>query len=421
VNHVQVPDTCGACHEEIAASYRVSVHGQALSHGVREAPVCTDCHGEHRILSPSEAGSPVFVTNVPKMTCGRCHGDIRLAQKFGLPLEKVPAYEASYHGLAIRSGVTTVAHCGSCHGVHDIQPSSDPRSHVHAENLAQTCGKCHPGAGDTFAIGTVHVLATDSRHAAIYYVRAFYLWLIYLAVGAMVLHNLADFYRKLRTPLPRPPQSGLAARERMPLGFRLAHGALAVSFLVLVLTGFALTYPESWWARPLLRWEGSFGLRGWLHRSAAVVMMAAFFFHFVHLVLSRRARRRIAGMRPTWEDWKEFKERLRYFVGSRPDPPRTGPLGYPEKIEYLSLIWGTGIMVVTGLLLWFETAVLRWLPSWVADVATVVHFYEAVLAGLAILVWHLYFVIFDPVVYPMDTAWLTGRSPDARIHERRGE
>ena len=38
---------------------------------------------------------------------------------------------------------------------------------------------------------------------------------------------------------------------------------------------------------------------------------------------------------------------------------------------------------------------------------------------LAILVWHFYFVIFDPAVYPMDLAWLTGDSPPTRVLERR--
>lgn len=59
----------------------------------------------------------------------------------------------------------------------------------------------------------------------------------------------------------------------------------------------------------------------------------------------------------------------------------------------------------------FDTLALRWLPKIVLDVATSIHFYEAVLATLAIVVWHFYFVIFDPDVYPMDSAWLTGRSP----------
>ncbi len=82
-------------------------------------------------------------------------------------------------------------------------------------------------------------------------------------------------------------------------------------------------------------------------------------------------------------------------------------------------MWGTVLMAATGLLLWFENAALRYLPKWATDVATALHFYEAVLATLAIVVWHLYWVIFDPAVYPMDTAWWTGRSPTARAFERR--
>ena len=65
-----------------------------------------------------------------------------------------------------------------------------------------------------------------------------------------------------------------------------------------------------------------------------------------------------------------------------------------------------------------ENIVLHLFPKWVADLATAVHFYEAVLASLAILVWHFYFVIFDPVVYPMDTAWLNGRETPGRAQER---
>ena len=62
----------------------------------------------------------------------------------------------------------------------------------------------------------------------------------------------------------------------MLLGFRIAHVCLMISFFVLVWTGFALKYPESWWAAPLLAFEGTFGFRGWLHRAAAIVMTLPF-------------------------------------------------------------------------------------------------------------------------------------------------
>jgi cytochrome b subunit of formate dehydrogenase len=192
-----------------------------------------------------------------------------------------------------------------------------------------------------------------------------------------------------------------------------------VSFATLVYTGFALKYPDSTWARPLQQWEDGLGLRGWLHRAAAVVMIAALGVHVAHLAMERRARSCIARMRPRMEDLRELRERLAYYVGLRKRSPEVPELGYPEKLEYIALMWGIVIMSVTGFALWLDDIVLKWLPKWVSDVATVVHFYEAVLATLAIVVWHLYFVIFDPVVYPMDTAWITGRAPLARVLERR--
>ena len=51
------------------------------------------------------------------------------------------------------------------------------------------------------------------------------------------------------------------------------------------------------------------------------------------------------------------------------------------------------------------------------DVSRTVHFYEAVLATLAIIVWHFYFVIFNPDVYPMNLAWLTGRMSEREMRE----
>jgi hypothetical protein len=70
-------------------------------------------------------------------------------------------------------------------------------------------------------------------------------------------------------------------------------------------------------------------------------------------------------------------------------------------------------------MLWANNIALRFLPKSWLDVATTVHFYEAVLATLAIVVWHFYSVIFDPEVYPLDTAFLTGTS--VRVHEHAEE
>jgi cytochrome b subunit of formate dehydrogenase len=412
------PDTCGKCHVEIVARYRESVHGEALARGVRGAPVCTDCHGEHRILGPSEPASPVFAANIPGDTCGRCHTDARLNEKYGLPAGRVAAFRDSYHGLALRAGQLRVANCSSCHGVHDIRRSTDPRSHVNQANLPQTCGKCHPGAGTLFALGAVHVMPASPSARAVYWVRGVYLAMIVIVIGLMTVHNLLDLSRKARGPTPLPPGASGRRAERMPRPLRWQHGLVMLSFTVLAYTGFALKYSRSWWAAPVVRWETHLGLRGLIHRGAAVVLLAALAWHVAHLAVSPRMRARLRGLTPSFRDVAAVRAALAYYLRRRVDRPYSGVFGYVEKVEYWAFLWGMVIMSVTGFLLWFDNFSLRYFPKWVTDIATAVHFYEAVLATLAILVWHLYWVIFDPDVYPMDWSWWDGRHAPRREHER---
>jgi cytochrome b subunit of formate dehydrogenase len=413
-----VADTCGTCHAAELAAYRDSVHGEASARGVRDAPVCTDCHGEHAIFARSEPDSPVFAANIPRETCGRCHGSIRLSEKYGLETARVATFRDSYHGLALRAGRRNAASGASCHGAHDIRPSRDPRSRVNAANLPKTCGECHPGAGTRVALGPVHVLADSGPARAVGWIRLAYLWLIAFVVGGMVVHNLLDFVRKARRPAAAPPPVPPGTGQRMSRTLRWQHGLVMVTFPVLVYTGFALTYPESWWAAPLLAWESRFGLRGLVHRSAAVVMTAALLWHLGALVARPRMRACLAGLLWSRRDLTAFREAIAYFLGRRATPPHGAKFGYVEKVEYWAFLWGSALMAGTGFLLWFENLSLRFFPKWVTDVATAFHFWEAVLATLAILVWHLYWVVFDPDVYPMDASWWHGRAPAARVHER---
>jgi cytochrome b subunit of formate dehydrogenase len=88
-----------------------------------------------------------------------------------------------------------------------------------------------------------------------------------------------------------------------------------------------------------------------------------------------------------------------------------------EKVEYWALVWGTIVMGITGVLLWGHNFVLRYLPSSWLQVATAVHYYEAILATLAIVVWHFYAVIFDPEVYPLKWTLVNGRAPEHEVRE----
>ena len=418
IHRQNVPDTCGGCHRKITRQYDRSIHGLAAAAGVDESPVCTDCHGEHRILAVAAPGSPVSASNIPIQVCGPCHSDLKLSEKYDLPPEQVPSYGESFHGLAARGGSQRVANCASCHGVHNILPSTDPDSHTHADNLAETCGQCHPGAGTRFTIAPVHVLAEETPNVVAYWIQRIYIPLIWVTVIFMLLHNLLDLSRKTREPvarLRRPPEN-CVIRERMSRPFRFTHGLAALSFIVLVYTGFALKYSESWWAMLLQGFDGEF--RGIAHRVAAVGLIGACLFHFAHIAVSARARHKMAAFLPGLADFREFAHRISYNLGRRSDPPPPVSVGYVEKIEYWAALWGTAVTAVTGFILWFENLTLTWLPGWVPEAATVLHFLEAILATLAILIWHFYSVMFDPKVYPMDMTWLNGKPPFSRAEER---
>jgi formate dehydrogenase gamma subunit len=418
INHFNIPATCGQCHAGIAKTYLESVHGQAMRAGEQGAPVCTDCHGEHLILGPKEQGSLVNAARVSMATCGRCHSDERLALRYNLPSDRVPSFADSYHGLALRGGSQSVANCASCHGVHNILRSTDPRSTVNAANLSKTCGNCHAGAGDHFLIGPVHVrITTGTAHPAVKWIRWTYLVLIPLTLGFMIFHNLLDFFAKL---IRRQPRHETGAQvSRMNRNFRIAHWGVILSFPTLVFTGFALKYPEAWWARPLLLWEGHFAFRGAVHRAAAVVLIASTLYHVIHLALNRRDRLFLKAMLPQVKDATDLVQVLSYNLGLTKSEPRFAKFNYAEKLEYWAFLWGTAVMTASGLLLWFNNFTLRYFPKWVSDAATAVHYYEALLATFSILLWHFYMVIFDPLVYPMDTAWLNGKVPaDHYRHSR---
>jgi cytochrome b subunit of formate dehydrogenase len=114
-------------------------------------------------------------------------------------------------------------------------------------------------------------------------------------------------------------------------------------------------------------------------------------------------------MVPKVKDVKDVLQNFTYYLGARFNRPKIERFGYPEKAEYWAVIWGTIIMGLTGLMIWFKISVFGFLPRWWIDIALAVHFYEAVLATLAIIVWHFYHVIFDPDVYPINWAVLDGR------------
>lgn len=414
---VNIPSTCGKCHSAEASEFMQSVHGQAVARGVSRAPVCTDCHGIHNIGIPFEGNSKTASAAVATESCAKCHEGVTLTQEFGVAGERVASYKDSYHGLASQLGSKVVANCASCHGVHNILPSSDSRSMINPAHLQQTCGQCHVGASANFTKGKIHltselvsnVATRDIAARGTRIVRWIYLPLIFLTIGGMVLHNLLVWRRKVAA---RRKQKRTIVR--LTANQRLQHWLLLTSFIVLVLSGFALQYPDSG-----LSWllGSNEYLRRIIHRVAAVVMLVVGVYHLGYLAFSKDGRRWLRDMLPRLKDAKDLIGNFVYYLGVSRIKPKIARFGYAEKAEYWAVIWGTFIMGLTGLMVWFKIGVFGFLARWWIDIALSVHFYEAVLATLAIIVWHFYHVIFDPDVYPVNFAFIDGRVSDELYKE----
>src|SRR6185437_546734 len=184
--------------------------------------------------------------------------------------------------------------------------------------------------------------------------------------------------------------------------------------VTLAITGFALKFPDSWLARVLGSNEP---VRRWAHRIAGVVLLLVGVYHLTYILASRDGRRLVRDLFPIKKDIADVWIAVRYLTGFSKVKPKIGRFGYAEKMEYWAVVWGTIMMGVTGLMMWFKMDVTRFLPRWAVDVALTIHYYEAILACLAILVWHFYHVIFDPDVYPLNLACWDGKVSEHWHHE----
>ncbi len=429
VSKLRVGGTCGTCHEKQSHGFADSVHATALKKGNFDSATCTDCHGEHDIRGHKDPTSPVNAKNVAQEVCANCHASLRLTQKYGLPRNSFQTFADSYHGLAVRGGAVEVVNCASCHESHAIKSQKDPTSSINPANLAQTCGQCHPGANKRFTVGKVHVspeaaATADGGNPILYLVSTLYVLLIVVVVGGMVAHNALDFLKKIRRKLAI--QQGLAAEEhvahrlhvRMTAHERMQHGVLVLSFTALVVTGFMLRFPEAWWVVGIRNLSArAFEWRSWIHRVAGVIMLSAGGWHAWYLAFTAKGRALFFDLLPRWRDVTDPLKVLKYNLGLAAAKPRFGRFCYIEKAEYWAMMWGSLLMGVTGLVLWFDNTSIGFLTKLGFDISRTIHFYEAVLATLAIVVWHFYFVIFNPDVYPMNLAWLTGRMSEKEMLE----
>jgi len=188
-----------------------------------------------------------------------------------------------------------------------------------------------------------------------------------------------------------PPAPG---HERFTLSDRVQHAVMVVSFLVLTVTGLPqkFIYLNNRYVDDLVDLMGGLEAVRVVHRWAATALMLVTVYHLLaaaHRVLVRRVS---LSMLPRYQDVVDGLQAVRYNLGLAKARPRTDRYTWEEKVEYWSLVWGTIVMIGTGFMLWNPVATARFLPGQWIPAAQVVHGGEALLAILAVLVWHFYSV-----------------------------
>lgn len=414
-NRLRLADTCGKCHPQESKDYKTSVHGAALQHGLQDTPDCHDCHESHMILAKSDPQSRTFPTNV-SADCGRCHENSALTDRFGIWGGVVKSYRDSYHGWALGKS-EVVANCQDCHTTHRIRSRLDPSSTTSPSHVAQTCGRCHSNANAEFARSYSH--ESFGKIWGVHdYVRVVWICMIVMTLGGMLLHNVIVFCHYLR--LHKKAHLSEDYVLRMNRAEIWQHILLAVTFTGLAITGFALRFPNSWWAEGLRFLGMDEPVRSISHRLLAAFVIAGTVWHVAWVAATARGRRKLLNYLPRPSDASGAFRNILYHLGARKEKPGFGVYDYTQKAEYWALVWGTFVMALTGFILWFPSFVTSRMPGWVVRVAEVIHFYEAILAVSAILIWHFFFVFFHPKMYPMSLTFLTGRIPAHEWHEFHG-
>lgn len=188
---------CINCHPGEYLEYKDSIHGvSVLREMEQEPPFCTDCHGSHYILHSTDERAWTNPNNVPA-TCLKCHAEATVQQRYDLSKDVGETFRESFHGLRGELG-SNVAICTTCHGSHEVYPSTDPRSRVNALRVAATCGECHEGAQLNFAAAFTHTKVSRTELTGLYAVVQTHKWMIVTVIAPLMLIVFADLLRMLR-------------------------------------------------------------------------------------------------------------------------------------------------------------------------------------------------------------------------------
>jgi formate dehydrogenase subunit gamma len=180
--------------------------------------------------------------------------------------------------------------------------------------------------------------------------------------------------------------------QRFSVSQRWEHWILLFSFATLLLTGLPQKYRTSAWSQHLLATPNQLALIQTIHHIAAIVLILEVIYHLGKAIY-RMARRRMSDdMFVSWQDFRDAGQMVAYLLFLRKEKPQFGKYNFEQKVTYWFIFVGVGIMLVSGLIIWFPEIVTRFFPGGIIPAAKLAHSTEAVVAAIFVVIWHFYHV-----------------------------
>jgi formate dehydrogenase gamma subunit len=192
----------------------------------------------------------------------------------------------------------------------------------------------------------------------------------------------------------RVQPDGSRAFLRFGRGQRFQHQVLLITFTTLGITGLLQRYSRVTVVGLFINtvFGGIETLRT-IHHLAAFIFILETLYHLGEIVNLWFVKRERGAMWPRWQDFRGLAQMMLFNVGRAKEKPAFDRFSIEEKLEYWAGMWGGIVMVLTGLVMWFPLAITSLLPGSLIPVSRAVHSWEAVLAVLSILTWHIYHTV----------------------------
>lgn len=200
---------------------------------------------------------------------------------------------------------------------------------------------------------------------------------------------------------------------RFTISDRIEHWIQMASFAILAVTGLIQKFASVKISQSIISILGGVENIRIIHRTATIILMVGVIYHLGTSGYKVFVKRTKLSMLPTIDDIKAAWEIFLYNLGIKDKTPQQGRFTFDEKFEYWAFIWGTVIMGFTGFMLWNPIATTRFLPGEFIPAAKAAHGGEAILAVLAIIIWHFYNVHFKH----LNKAMFTGKISEERMLE----